>query len=158
RYGDDVHYMGGVLKQLDLIDYPAYMTAMNALPPAPSLAGEGWREQWERRVKDNEPWVLTWLEHQRHDAYWQHGSLRPDYGAIEAATMIVSGWADGYRNNSFRTMAELRCPKRLLLGPWAHAEVESSNPGPNIDLFAEQVRWFDRWLKGVDNGVDREPP
>lgn len=33
RYTDDVHYCGGVLRALDLIDYPLYMIAMNALPP-----------------------------------------------------------------------------------------------------------------------------
>ena len=33
RYTDDVHYMGGLLKWIDLVDYPHYMTAMNALPP-----------------------------------------------------------------------------------------------------------------------------
>jgi putative CocE/NonD family hydrolase len=157
RYADDVHYFGGVLKALDLVDYPAYMVAMNALPPVPSLAGDGWRERWEERVASTEPWVLTWLENQRFGPYWQHGSLRPNYGAIEAATMIVAGWADGYTNNSLRTMAELRCPKRLVLGPWAHSSIETSDPGPNIDIVAEHLRWFDRWVKGVDNGVDREP-
>lgn len=157
RYADDIHYFGGVLKALDVVDYPAYMTAMNALPPVPALAGSDWREKWEARVMANEPWVITWLEHQRFDAYWQHGSLRPDYDAIEAATMIVAGWADGYTNNSLRTMESLRCPKRLILGPWAHASVETSSPGPNIDLVAEHLRWWDRWLKGADNGVDEEP-
>ena len=157
RYADDVHYFGGALKGLDVVDYPAYMTAMNALPPVPALAGSDWRDKWEARVMANEPWLITWLEHQRFDAYWQHGSLRPDYDAIEAATMIVAGWADGYTNNSMRTMEALRCPKRLLLGPWAHASVETSSPGPNIDLVAEHLRWWDRWLKGTDNGIDREP-
>ena len=157
RYADDVHYFGGALKALDAVDYPAYMTAMNALPPVPSLAGPDWRRKWEDRVRSNEPWFLTWLEHQRFDAYWQHGSLRPNYDAIEAATMIVAGWADGYTNNSLRTMQELRCPRRLILGPWAHASIETSSPGPNIDIVAEELRWWDRWLKGTDNGVDREP-
>ena len=50
RYADDVHYFGGALKQLDLIDYPTYMVAMNALPPVPAIYGDGWREEWERRV------------------------------------------------------------------------------------------------------------
>ncbi len=157
RYADDVHYFGGALKALDLVDYPAYMTALNALPPVPSIAGERWREAWEERVRELEPWVLRWLEEQTFGPYWQHGSLRPDYGAIEAATMIVAGWADGYRNNSLRTMAALTCPKRLILGPWAHASAETSLPGPNVDLVPEMLRWWDRWLKGIDNGVDREP-
>jgi len=44
RYTDDVHYMGGVVKQLDQVDYPSYMVALNALPPVPGVYGEGWRE------------------------------------------------------------------------------------------------------------------
>jgi uncharacterized protein len=158
RFGDDVHYFGGALKQLDLLDYPTYMDAMNTLPPVPGVFGEGWREAWERRIESYEPWLLTWLEHQTYDDYWRHGSLREDYGAIEAATMLVTGWADGYTNIALRGMAELRCPRRLLAGPWAHASTETSLPGPNVDLVPEMVRWWDRWLKGVDNGIDREPP
>ena len=157
RYADDVHYFGGVLKGLDLVDYPLYMISMNALPPVPALYGEGWREVWEKRVQGNEPWTIRWLEEQTFGPYWQHGSLRPNYHSIEAATMIIAGWADGYTNNSLRTMAGLTCPKRLLLGPWAHASLESSLPGPNIDPVPEMLRWWDRWLKGIDNGIDREP-
>lgn len=158
RYADDVHYFGGALKALDLLDYPTYMTAMNALPPVPSLVGEGWRDAWEERVQQNEPWLIRWLEEQTFGPYWQHGSLRPDYASIEAATMIIAGWADGYTNNSLRTMAALTCPKRLILGPWAHASTETSLPGPNVDLLPEMLRWWDRYLRGNDNGVDREPP
>lgn len=157
RYADDVHYFGGALKALDLVDYPTYMTGLNALPPVPSLFGDRWRAAWEQRVHDNEPWVIRWLEEQTFGPYWQHGSLRPDYGAIQAATMIVAGWADGYTNNSLRTMAALTCPRRLILGPWAHASTETSLPGPNVDLTPEMLRWWDRWLKGIENGIDREP-
>jgi hypothetical protein len=158
RYADDVHYYGGALKQLDLADWPTYMDAINVLPPVPRVAGEGWRDAWERRVAEYEPWLFGWLEHQRYDAFWKHGSLREDYGAIEAATMLVTGWADGYTNIALRGMANLTCPKRLLAGPWSHADVETSRPGPNLDLDREIARWWDRWLKGQDNGVDRDPP
>ena len=158
RFGDDVHDFGGVLKAVDLVDYPAYMIAMNALPPVPSIFGGGWREEWDRRVEAAEPWVLTWLEHQRYDDYWRFGSVRESYGEIEAATMIVAGWADGYSNIALRSFPHLGCPKRVLIGPWPHAAVETCVPGPNIDLVPEMVRWWDRWLKDADNGVDREPP
>jgi predicted acyl esterase len=158
RYADDVHYFGGALKQLDLVDYPTYMEAANVLPPVPSVYGDGWREVWRRRVEGYEPWTLNWLEHQTYDEYWKHGSLREDYGSIEAATMLVTGWADGYTNIGLRGFAALRCAKRLIAGPWAHASTETSRPGPNADLVPEMARWWDRWLKGDDNGVDREPP
>ncbi len=41
RYTDDVHYMGGARRLLDIIDYPTYMVAMNALPPVPAVFGDG---------------------------------------------------------------------------------------------------------------------
>jgi len=158
RYADDVHYFGGAMRGLDVLDYPCYMAAMNALPPVPSIYGDDWRRVWEQRVKETEPWLVTWLEHQRFDDYWQFGSLRPTYGAIECAVMIVAGWADGYRNNTLRTFEAMTCPKRLIVGPWAHSSPETSVPGPNHDLIPEHLRWWDHWLKGIDNGVDREPP
>lgn len=158
RYADDVHYFGGALKQLDFTDYPNIMAAANVLPPVPRVFGDGWHEAWDRRLETYRPWLLDWLEHQTYDAFWKHGSLREDYASIEAATMLVTGWADGYTNIALRGIRELRCPTRLLAGPWAHVDVETSTPGPAIDLVPEMVRWWDRWLRGVDNGVDRDPP
>ena len=81
-----------------------------------------------------------------------------DYARITCPTMLVGGWADGYRNNSLRTFAALRCPKALLMGPWSHMSTATSLPGPHIDLVPEMIQWFGRWLRDEDNGVDREPP
>ena len=61
-------------KLLDLVDYCHYMTPMNALPPVPAVWGDGWREEWLRRVETNEPWLLTWLREQLDGPYWRHGS------------------------------------------------------------------------------------
>ncbi len=158
RYTDDVHFEGGALRGIDQIDYCLYMTAINALPPVPSLYGDGWREAWAERVAKGEPWVLRWIEEQHDSPYWRHGSLRPDYSSIAAATMIVGGWADGYRNATFRMFEQLTCDKRLLIGPWSHASAETSLPGPHIDLVPEMIRWWDRWLKGERNGIENDDP
>ncbi|MGH3506037.1 MAG: CocE/NonD family hydrolase, partial [Nocardioidaceae bacterium] len=162
RYTDDVHYRGGLLRFLDLVDYCHYMTPMNALPPVPRHWAGDWRAEWRRRVDEFEPWLLTWLDNQRDNAYWRHGSVRPDYGRIDCAVMIVAGWADGYRNNSFRTIAALReagVRHRLLAGPWAHAAPASAIPGPRVDLTTELVAWFDEHLRGGeahgDGGAER---
>ena len=132
RYTDDVHYRGGILKVLDLVDYCHYMTPMNALPPVPAVWGDGWRAEWLRRIETNEPWALTWLHEQLDGPYWRAGSVRPAYDRITCPTMLIAGWADGYRNNSFRTIEQLRAhgvPHRLLVGPWAHASTQTALPG-----------------------------
>jgi predicted acyl esterase len=167
RYTDDVHYTGGALRGLDLLDYVLYMTAMNALPPVPARWGDGWRDEWRARVDGTEPWLLQWLRDQVDGPRWRQGSLREGvrppasergYERITCATMLVAGWADGYRNNTFRTFARLRGPRRLLVGPWAHQSPASAHPGPHVDLVVEMARWFDQHLRGVDTGVGTEPP
>ncbi len=157
RWTDDVHWRGGALRLVDLVDYCHYMTPMTMLPPVPAVWGDGWREEWRRRVDTQEPWVLTWLREDRDGDYWRHGSVRLDaagtgYDRIDCAVMLVAGWADGYRNNSFRTVEALRragVPHRLLAGPWVHADPTTAFPGPRIDLDVELAAWFDRWLRGI---------
>ena len=157
RYTDDVHYGGGVRRGIDFLDYPAYMVAMNALPPVPSIYGEGWREEWLRRIDANEPWEINWLEHQNEDDYWRHGSVFFDYDAIEAATLVIAGHADGYRNMAFRAFERLQGPKKILFGPWSHMSPRLSMPGPRIDHVPVMIAWWKRWLGG-DAAVDVEPP
>jgi hypothetical protein len=158
RYTDDVHYMGGVLKALDLVDWVLYMAACNVLPPVPAVFGEGWREEWLRRIEGTEPWLLRWLEEQADGPYWRHGSLRPQYDRITCPTMIVAGWADGYTNIALRAYEAMTCPRRVIIGPWAHMSTATSIPGPHIDLVPEIIRWFSRWLRDEQNGIDAEPP
>jgi hypothetical protein len=158
RYTDDVHYMGGVLRALDLVDWVLYMAACNVLPPVPAVYGDGWREEWRRRIEGTEPWLLRWLEEQIDGPYWRHGSLRPRYERITCPTMIVAGWADGYTNIALRASQALTCPRRVIIGPWSHMSPATSVPGPHIDLVPELVRWFARWLRDERNGIDEEPP
>ncbi len=156
RYTDDIHFGGGVRKAIEF-GYPLFMVSMNALPPVPSLAGDDWRDRWLRRIDELEPWFGS-IEEQTDGPFWRRGSLRPDYHLIEVPTMLVAGWADVYRTAMLRTFEHLRVPKRLVMGPWCHMLPDASIPGPRIDHVPEMIRWWDRWLRGVDNGVDREPP
>lgn len=86
----------------------------------------------------------------------------------------MSGWYDPYvptALGNFHAMKALkRSPMRLIMGPWMHGDRCRSYSG-DVDFGAAatldgnvaehwrayRLRWFDHWLKGVDNGVDREP-
>src|SRR5204862_3244826 len=95
---------------------------------------------------------------QRRDAFWQHGSVCEDYGAIECPVYVVGGWADGYTNAVPRLLAGLTCPRKGLIGPWAHAYPEHGVPGPAIGFLQDCLRWWDYWLKDIDTGIMEEPP
>ena len=79
-----------------------------------------------------------------------------------------SGWYDGDGIGSkLNYLAMARNPnaiQKLTIGPWGHEEIakrwrEGTDFGEAalIDLQNEYLRWFDHWLKGIDNGVMKEP-
>jgi putative CocE/NonD family hydrolase len=61
----------------------------------------------------------------------------------------LTGWAD--LSTHVQVIDYRLFGDKLLIGPWAH---HVSNPM----MIVERLRWFDRYLKDIDNGVDREPP
>ena len=148
-----MHWRGHALKLLDLVDYCHYMTPMCVLPPVPA--------QWPGRLARG---VAASLGDQRAVAAdlaareprrpllaGRVAAPRRATTRIQCPTMLVAGWADGYRNNTFRTVEGLGAagtPWRLLAGPWAHADPATAIPGPRIDLDHEMVAWWDRWLRG----------
>ena len=156
RYADDCHYMGGALL-LNSLSWASTMFAYNARPPDPLVVGERWREMWMERLNGSPPFLAAWLQHQLRDDYWKHGSVCEDYGAIEAATYAIGGWADAYTNAVPRLLTNLKAPAKGLIGPWAHEYPHQARPGPQIGFLQECLRWWDQWLKGRDTGIMREP-
>lgn len=156
RYADDIHYMGGVMLK-DNLTWGSTMFAFNSRPPDPALVGSEWRALWMQRLKADDPWILEWLEHQARDEFWQHGSVKDNYSDIECAVYAVGGWADGYSNAVPRLVAGLNSPCKGLIGPWAHKYPHFASPGPKIGFLQETLRWWDYWLKGIDNGINDEP-
>jgi putative CocE/NonD family hydrolase len=69
---------------------------------------------------------------------------------------LLDGWYDVYARDDFLIYTNLTVPKRLLVRPVDHSSIES--PGADLDIAAEAHRWFDYWLKGIDNGIMDEPP
>jgi putative CocE/NonD family hydrolase len=157
RYADDVHYVGGCVLGVDMLQWAATMLTLCAMPPDPAAVGDSWRATWLERLDRAVPMVEAWLGHQRRDAYWKHGSVCEDYAAIEAPVLAVGGWADGYSNAVPRLLEGLPGRCKGLIGPWSHMFPQDGEPGPTIGFLQECLRWFDQHLNGVDTGVMDEP-
>jgi putative CocE/NonD family hydrolase len=138
--------------------YTPLMAAYNLAPPDKEVCGARWAEMWRERLERNAPWGLGYIEHLLDGPYWRERSLRPDYDRIRCAVFVIDGWADWYCTPLLRAFASLKVPKRALIGPWSHMWPEEALPGPRIDGAHECLRWFDHWLKGLDNGIMNEPP
>lgn len=156
RYADDVHYMGGCLLG-DNLSWAGVMFAYNACPPDPALVGDAWRDMWLERLEGSGLWIANWLEHQARDEFWRHGSVCEDFSKVRVPVLAASGWTDGYTDAVFRLLENLSGPRLGLVGPWGHKYPHVGVPGPAIGFLQEAVRWWDRWLKGDENGVDKEP-
>jgi putative CocE/NonD family hydrolase len=157
RYADDVHYRGGCVLAVDMLQWAVSMLVWNALPPDPAVAGAAWRDQWAGRLARTPAFIEPWLSHQLRDGYWRHGSVCEDYAAIAVPVYAVGGWSDGYTDAIPRLLAGLPGPRKGLIGPWSHAFPHDSVPGPEIGFLEEALRWWDHWLKGIDTGIMDEP-
>ena len=157
RWLEDVHYYGGVLNN-DNFWWGSVMQLLNAMPPDPQIAGrERWRVMWKQRLEAMTFWPAQWLAHQTRDAMWRRGSVSENYDDINIPVYFFGGWADLFRDTPFRIAENLKCPVKILMGPWAHLYPHEGIPEPKVDFPAELIRFWDHWLKGIDTGLMDEP-
>jgi putative CocE/NonD family hydrolase len=122
---------------------------------------------------DYEAWLIEAMSHGDYDDFWKNaGSSVVDHLTEykDVPEYHTTGWYDSWGTEVANlNFVELRKSKkslqRLIVGPWIHSSENRSfageaqfTPDAALDLQAFHLRWFDHWLKGIDNGVDREPP
>jgi putative CocE/NonD family hydrolase len=102
------------------------------------------------------------------------GTIKGRYHQVSVPSFNAGGWYDTFLQDtidSHQAMRELGVPSRLLIGPWTHdaqrnpvgeLNFGSGSQADLIDLRTDlqgtQLRWFDHWLRGADNGIASEPP
>lgn len=139
------------MSNLDLV------TAFATLPVSESV----------RRAGCPEPaYWNTWLDHPTRDAYWRALSVEGRLDRVRVPALGISGWYDDARGTlrnyvGVDTLAA-HPPQRIVIGPGSHKGIDyvtgDFGPTARVDSRLLQLRWFDHYLKGDDNGVDREPP
>jgi putative CocE/NonD family hydrolase len=113
-----------------------------------------------------------WLKHQSYDEYWRSISDEELFEKVRVPVHTSGGWFDIFLNgtiNGFAGMRRMggtekaRRESKMIIGAWGHGPSRKFGdvdfgPNANRDLIDRQLRWYDHYLKGEDNGVDREPP
>ena len=85
---------------------------------------------------------------------------------MKVPVLGIAGWHDDARGTirNYAAMASLpkHPPLRVVMDAGAHKGIDYVNgnfgPQARLDHRALQLRWFDHYLKGLDNGVDKEAP
>jgi putative CocE/NonD family hydrolase len=132
-------------------------TAFNSLPVIASAKKSG--------CGDPKYWN-DWFDHQKLDDYWRGLSIESRLNRVQVPVLGIGGWYDDARGTirNYMGIDSLKTKpfQRLYMDAGAHKGVDYVNgsfgPTARVDSRMLQLRWFDHYLKGIDNGVDREPP
>jgi putative CocE/NonD family hydrolase len=132
-------------------------TAFNSLPVIASAKKSG--------CGDPKYWN-DWFDHQKLDDYWRGLSIESRLNRVKVPVLGIGGWYDDARGTIRNYMGIDSLKKkpfqRLYMDAGAHKGIDYVNgnfgPTARVDSRMLQLRWFDHYLKGIDNGVDREPP
>jgi putative CocE/NonD family hydrolase len=172
-----VEFPNGIAKPMDVCWF--HMTSARTMHPT---AGVDWMRVYEHlplRTMDEAAGqvIPNWreeMDHEGMDGWWRAICYQDKLDRVTVPVLHISGWYDDEQIGTplnFRGMvdrggsAEARANQRLLMGPWGHginttAKLGDVDFGPDalIDMRATQQRFFDRWLKGEENGLEEEAP
>lgn len=127
-----------------------------------------------RQAGTQSRWWNEWMQHPNLDDYWRRGSYMHAWEAMSVSALNITGWWDmnfpggplnfaGLRRNGKNE--QVRTGQKLIIGPWPHRvnrtrTLNGLDFGEQalIDLESYQIRFYDRWLKGVKNGIETEAP
>ncbi|MFO1015258.1 MAG: CocE/NonD family hydrolase [Caulobacteraceae bacterium] len=105
-----------------------------------------------------------------HDVFWQRNDLSQGLRYVRIPIYNVGGWYDIFDNGNTSNFTYLqnqgadgaRGNQKLLMGPFGHGPLSGDLAYPGVDSIGdntgEDIRWFNYWLKGEENGIMDEPP
>lgn len=111
----------------------------------------------------------AWVSHPKRDVYWERIAPRAALRgkSIEMPILHIGGWYDSFLMGTLAfwkdATAQAKAEQKLIIGPWTHIPwgrvIGSADMGAAAvsDIDRRQVDWFDRHLKGVENGMRDEP-
>jgi len=117
--------------------------------------------------KEN-PYWRSWVQHPDNGPFWEKANFLEKLKGVNIPVFHQSGWFDGdgigTKLNYLKMKSFGHTNQKMIVGPWGHTDTAHRSYADRdfgkdavIDLQREYIRWFDYWLKGIQNGVTGEP-
>lgn len=89
---------------------------------------------------------------------WHPAAFIKEINRSKIPMYIWGGWFDSFTKDCLLMFRNFKNPKKMVMGAWSHSprDPEIAEEEFGIALI-EELRWFDYWLKGIDNGIMEEP-
>lgn len=154
---------GRTAQQVDLYNWGQVFSVL-PMSDLPEIAGK------------DIPYFKDWVAHPDYDDYWKSLANKERYGDITIPILQIGGWYDFFTAGTMLNFTGMqhgggsktaRENQAVVVGPWVHsAAIEDMTSAGEvdfgresmIDLMSVELRWFDRWLKGIKNGVEKDKP
>lgn len=170
------NYGWGVVRMPDRIMLPQYWHTENYSPP--ELKYETLLRHLPLRDGDLESagyavqHYRDWIAHPGYDSYWKEISDEEQFARINVPVHTSGGWFDIFLQGTINGFMGVRRQgatdaarreTKMIIGAWGHGPSQKFGDvdfGPQAmrRQFERELRWFDHYLKGMNNGIDREPP
>jgi predicted acyl esterase len=167
----------GITANLAAIANPPHLTAMFVMVARSSIYSQSafmggvfrkeLNEVWLKRMNAEDVLFET-FKHNVYDGFYDSNELSKHWHKIRVPVYNYGGWYDIFSEGNIESFRGLqanggkgaRGNQKLMMGPWAHGQMEEVKYPANsvVNASQEAMRWFEYWLKGTDNGIMKEPP
>jgi len=177
---------GGYAQNYLAVTRPPHLVCQHMTDTGLSLFHEGYRiggttrpERFKglddncRDPQDNRRLLAEWFAHPHFDEYWQAEDCTPHFDQMNVPCFTIGSWYDFMNQGSIASFQgrqqqggpNSRGRQQLVIGPWLHGRLNKGNRVGDLvypenaawPVHEHMVRWFNHYLKGEENGVEREP-
>ena len=177
---------GGYVQNYLAVTQPPHLVCQHMTDTGLSLFQEGYRiggttrpERFAsktdlcRNPDDAITLLEEWYRHPHYDEYWQAEDASRHFDKMNVPCFTIGSWYDfmnqgsiaSFQGRQSRGGSNSRGQQQLLIGPWLHGRSNKGNKVADMtypenaawNVEEHMIRWFDHYLKGVDNGIEQDP-
>ena len=178
---------GGYAQNYLAVTQPPHLVCQYMVDTGLSLFEEGYRIGGTTRPRrfqnmaaacrnpaDNDALLREWFQHPHYDEYWQDEDCTRHFDKMNVPCFTIGSWYDFMNQGSIASFIgrqheggpRSRGNQWLRIGPWLHGRTNKGSKVGDVTypenatwpVEQHMLQWFDHWLKGKENGIEKESP